>query len=96
KTVFSKEEAEKMCQLDLQLIKEIAERVNTIKSDVDNMIEARKRANVIECEEEKANTYHDAVLPFFDKIRYQVDKLEMIIDDEMWPLPKYRELLFIR
>jgi glutamine synthetase len=96
KTVFSKEEAEKMCQLDLQLIKEIAQRVNTIKSDVDNMIEARKKANVIECEEEKANAYHDTVLPFFDKIRYQVDKLEMIIDDEMWPLPKYRELLFIR
>lgn len=50
------------------------------------MIEARK----------KANAYHDTVLPYFETIRYQIDKLELIVDNQMWPLPKYRELLFIR
>jgi glutamine synthetase len=60
------------------------------------MIEARKVANKIESEREKAIAYHDTVFPYFDKIRHQVDQLEMIVDDELWPLPKYRELLFIR
>jgi len=53
-------------------------------------------ANVIEHEDAKANAYHDSVLPYFDVIRYHIDKLELIVDDEMWTLPKYRELLFIR
>jgi glutamine synthetase len=60
------------------------------------MVNARKVANKIESEKDKAIAYHDTVLPFFDTIRYHADKLELLIDDEMWPLPKYRELLFIR
>ncbi len=60
------------------------------------MIEARKRANRIESEREKAIAYHDTVLPPMEEIRYHIDKLELMVDNEMWPLPKYRELLFIR
>ena len=60
------------------------------------MVDARRKANRIESEKEKAVAYHDTVLPFFDVIRDNVDNLELIVDDEMWPLPKYRELLFIR
>jgi glutamine synthetase len=58
------------------------------------MVEARKVANKIEDAREKAIVYHDNVLSYFDIIRYHVDKLELIVDDQMWPLPKYRELLF--
>jgi len=96
KAVFSAEKAEKISLLDIALIEEIAEHVSIIKINVDEMVEARKAANVIEHEDKKANAYHDNVLPYFDVIRYHVDKLEMIVDDEMWTLPKYRELLFIR
>ena len=60
------------------------------------MIEARKKANVIDNAYEKATAYRDTVMIYFEDIRYHVDKLEFLIDDELWPLPKYRELLFIR
>jgi glutamine synthetase len=60
------------------------------------MIDARKTANNIDREREKAIAYHDTVLPYLDEIRYHIDKLELIVDNEMWPLAKYRELLFIR
>jgi glutamine synthetase len=60
------------------------------------MVEARKVANRIVGEREKAIAYHDTVFPFFEKIRHHVDKLELTVDNEMWTLPKYRELLFIR
>ena len=60
------------------------------------MVEARKVANKIENEREKAIAYHDTVAPQLDDIRYHIDKLELMVDNEMWPLPKYRELLFIR
>ncbi|MDR0612714.1 MAG: glutamine synthetase III [Dysgonamonadaceae bacterium] len=94
--VFDKEKAVKLSAHDLGIIEEISERISTIKSKVEAMIEARKVANKIECEREKAIAYHDKVLPYFDEIRYNVDKLELIVDNELWPLPKYRELLFIR
>lgn len=96
KAVFNEEKASKISQQDMALIEEIAERISVIKTSVDSMIEARKVANNIEHEENKANAYHDVVLPYFDVIRYNIDKLELIVDDEMWTLPKYRELLFIR
>jgi len=96
KAVFSAEKADKISALDITLIEEISEHVSTIKKNVDKMVEARKVANIIEHEDKKANAYHDKVLPYFDVIRYHVDKLELIVDDEMWTLPKYRELLFIR
>jgi len=60
------------------------------------MVEARKLANNIEVEREKALAYANVIFPFFDEIRYHIDKLELIVDNEKWPLPKYRELLFIR
>jgi len=60
------------------------------------MVEARKAANRIEGERDKAIAYHDTIEPFFQTIRYHIDKLELIVEDETWPLPKYRELLFTR
>ena len=96
KAVFSAEKAEKISSKDLALIEEISERISIIKDNVEALVEARKVANTIEHEDKKANAYHDDVLPFFDVIRYEIDKLELVVDDEMWTLPKYRELLFIR
>jgi len=78
----------------LDLIKEISERVTEIKSLVNEMIEQRKKANALDSSDEKAKLYSAKVFPYFEKIRYHIDKLELIVDDEMWPLPKYRELLF--
>ena len=67
-----------------------------ITERVGDMVEARKEVNRIESEREKAVTYHDRIAPMIEEIRYQIDKLELIVDNEMWPLPKYRELLFMR
>jgi len=78
----------------LYTIKEISEHVNNIDNMVDKMIEARKNANQCENIREKVVLYSEKIKPYFDEIRYHVDKLELITDDEMWPLPKYRELLF--
>lgn len=96
KAVYPADKAERISEIDLALIEEIAERISSIKKDVAAMVEARKKANKLEHEQEKANAYHDTVLPYFDTIRYQIDKLELIVDNQMWPLPKYRELLFLR
>jgi glutamine synthetase len=94
--VYSKEKAEKLSAHDTGMIEEISGRISVIKTKVEEMIEARKVANKIESEREKAIAYHDNVEPFFNVIRHEVDKLELIVDDEMWTLPKYRELLFVR
>lgn len=80
----------------LRLIEKVSNHVNAINAKVHEMIDARKLANNIESEREKAIAYHDNVAPYLDEIRYHVDKLELIVDNEMWPLAKYRELLFIR
>ena len=80
----------------LQIIEEISGHLEKINSGITEMIEARKKANVIEDAEEKAFAYCDQVKPFFDTIRYHCDKLELLVDDEVWPLTKYRELLFTR
>jgi glutamine synthetase len=77
-------------------IKEISEHISIIRTLVNDMIDARKVANKIESIDGMAESYKSNVLPFFDKIRYHVDKLEFLVDDELWPLPKYRELLFIK
>jgi glutamine synthetase len=90
------EKFETLGGMNSALIEEIALHLTAIKTNVDAMVEERKVANKIEHEYEKAVAYHDKVLPYFDVIRYHVDKLELIVDDEMWTLPKYRELLFIR
>lgn len=94
--VYGKEEAKELSAHDTSIIKEISERISIMKEKTEEMVAARKIANRIEDERAKAIEYHDKVLPFFDEIRYQVDELEMIIDDELWTLPKYRELLFVR
>ena len=96
KDLFSKEEAAKFSAENLALIKEISERTIFIKEHVDAMVEARKVANKITDEREKAIAYHDTIAPKLEEIRYHIDKLELIVDDQMWTLPKYRELLFIR
>ncbi len=80
----------------LNAIKYISEHIAAIKDYTNEMVEARKAANKIEDLTEKAEVYRDTVKIYFDKIRYHVDKLEFMVDDELWPLPKYRELLFIR
>jgi glutamine synthetase len=96
RNVFSPEKADKLGALDTALIIEIGERIATIKSAVDDMVDIRRQINKIEHEYDKAVAYHDKVLPYFDIIRYNTDKLELIVDDEMWTLPKYREMLFTR
>ena len=96
KSVYPTEKASELSRMDMSLVEEIARHVWAIKTNVDEMIEARKVANRIENEYEKAVAYHDKVLPYFDVIRYHADKLELIVDDEMWTLPKYRELLSVR
>lgn len=96
KATFPADKAESLSKLNTQLIIEIGERVATIKNAVDDMVDTRRSVNKIEHEYEKAIAYHDKVIPYFDVIRYNVDKLELIVDDELWTLPKYRELLFIR
>lgn len=80
----------------IDLIKEISEHITSIKDLVNQMIEARKKANIITDQVELATAYDQNVKPFLEKIRNHIDKLELIIDDEIWPLPKYRELLFNR
>jgi glutamine synthetase len=80
----------------LEHVKAISNHINTIKSNVDAMVEERKKANKIDHADKKADAYCNKVKPYFDVIRYHCDKLELMVDDELWPLTKYRELLFTR
>ncbi len=96
KGLFQAEEAEKLSAENIAIIRKISEHTSYIKEHVDAMIEARKVANKIVDEREKAVAYHDNIAPMLEQIRYHIDKLELIVDDQMWTLPKYRELLFIR
>ena len=96
KDIFPADKAEKLSAKNLDIIEKISDHESFIIDNVDKMIEARKVANRITDEREKAIAYHDTVAPMLEAIRYHVDKLEMIVDDQAWPLPKYRELLFIR
>ncbi|MDR2520353.1 MAG: glutamine synthetase III [Bacteroidales bacterium OttesenSCG-928-I14] len=94
--IFDKEKASRLSAHNMNVIEEISERITIIKSKIADLISIRKKANIIKGEREKAIEYHNKVMPFFNDIRYHVDKLELLIDDELWTLPKYRELLFIR
>ena len=96
KALFPAEKAEKLSAQNLAIIDKIAEHTAYIKEHVDAMVEARKVANKIADEREKAVAYHDTIAPMLEQIRYHIDKLELMVDDQMWTLPKYRELLFIR
>ena len=94
--VFPIETADKLSARNKKIIEEISERTSAIEKGVEELVNARKLANKIDDEHVKAIAYHDEVEPKLDEIRYQIDKLELIVDDSLWPLPKYRELLFIR
>lgn len=94
--IFGREEGKELTSRNVKLIKEIAERNQKIETGVEELINARKVANKIEDPRTKAVAYHDTVAPKMEEIRYQIDHLELLVSDELWTLPKYRELLFIR
>ena len=94
--IFGAEEGKALTARNMKIIREIAERTEKIERFVEELVSARKVANKIESEHDKAIAYHDTVEPKMADIRYQIDKLELLVADELWTLPKYRELLFIR
>jgi len=94
--IFPADVADGLTGDNISLIKQISEHASYITTHVKQLIDARRIANRLTDEREKAIAYHDTVAPLLDSIRYHVDKLELIVDDELWPLPKYREILFIR
>ena len=96
KSILPEEEFLASAASNLNLISEISKRIKEIEEGCENLTEARKVANRIEDSREKAVAYHDTVEPLMDQIRYHIDKLEAKVDDEVWTLPKYREMLFIR
>ena len=96
KEVLDAKSFEKAAGEQKKIIAEVSERIGIINASITDMIEARKKANKIEDSRDAAIAYDTEVKPYFEVIRYNVDKLEIIIDDELWPLPKYRELLFTR
>lgn len=96
KSLFDADKCDKISSQDLSTIEKISDHITVIREEVAKMVSGRKVANKLDDEREKAIAYHDNVVPCMDVIRYHIDKLELMVDDEMWPLPKYRELLFIR
>lgn len=96
KGVFSESEYENLARPNKEIILKISDHINGIKKMVEEMIEERKKANVIRDSYNKAIAYENNVKPYLDRIRMHIDKLELIVDNEIWPLPKYRELLFTR
>lgn len=96
KEILSGSDFKKAAQIQLDMITAISEHINIIKTKVDQMTEARKKANSITDVKKQAIDYCEKVKAYFDDIRYNVDKLELLVDDESWPLPKYRELLFTK
>ena len=96
KTLFPVAKGNALTARDLGTIANISEHLCAIKEETERMTNARKQANHLTCEREKAIAYHDNVVPAMERIRQHIDKLELMVDDEMWPLPKYREMLFIR
>lgn len=95
-TIFGKEKATTLSSRNVKIIEEIATRTKKIEAGVEELVNSRKVANKIESEYDKAIAYHDTVEPKMEEIRYEIDKLELVVADELWTLPKYRELLFIR
>lgn len=94
--IFGREEGQTLTVRNMKIIKEIAERTQKIETGVEELVDARRHANKIEDARERAVAYHDTIATKMEEIRYQIDKLELIVSDELWTLPKYRELLFIR
>jgi len=96
KEVLDSKTFQSLSKTQTDTIREISGHIIDIKNMVQSMVETRKEINKYDLMEQKAIEYRERVFPFFEKIKYEVDKLELLIDDEMWPLPKYRELLFIK
>ncbi len=96
KELFKGDKADKIARQDMAAIEAMADHMAAIKSGVDNMVEARHIANRKPTERDKAIAYHDLVMPVMEEIRTHIDALELMVDNEIWPLPKYREMLFIR
>lgn len=96
KELFSESEYKELASARLELIKEVGQHISAVKAKVRAMVDARKVANKIEDARKKALVYSETVFPYFEDIRYHIDKLELTVDNEMWPLPKYREMLFMR
>jgi glutamine synthetase len=94
KEILSASDFKEAASVQLEMVKEISRHVKIVKETVEEMINERKRINKLDDVKDRANQYSDIIKPMCDKIRYSVDKLELNIDDEIWPLPKYRELLF--
>jgi len=96
KEIFGPDEYKVMSERQLIAIKKISGYIEQLREDFHSLVEARKEANIIESYSERAQAYSSTVLPFMEKMRVVADKLEMVVDDELWPLPKYRELMFWR
>ena len=94
--MFSADKADRLSARNMKLIEEIAERTEKIEQLVEELTDARRVANRIQDIHQRAISYHDTVCPHMESIRRETDKLEMIVEDGLWTLPKYRELLFIR
>ena len=95
KTIFG-DEFETYASEQIKMIKDVSLRIQNISKNIEGMTAARRAANKVEGIRAQAGAYCDTVIPFFDKIRYDVDKLELIVDNKYWPLPKYREMLFTK
>lgn len=93
-TAFGATKAKEMCAAQIGIIEEISDRINRLKFLIDRMVDLRKKANLEEIGFKKAQMYANDIRPSFDEIRTEVDRLEQIVDDAIWPLPKYRELMF--
>ncbi len=96
RSIFSEEKAHSIASADLETIEKMAHHTEEVRNLTHQLVETRKKANNISSEREKAIAYHDTVVPLMNKIRKHIDKLELMVDNEIWPLPKYREMLFIR
>lgn len=94
--VFGEKEGKRQADQQIRVITEISNHVNSVLTKVDQMIEERKKANNLTNSRDKAIAYCDDVKPFFEEIRYHIDKLELCVDDELWPLPKMREMLYTK
>jgi glutamine synthetase len=95
KDIYGKD-FKKLAKEQMNLIEAISSHIESINGGITNMINARKKANKIDDSEKRAIAYCDKIRPYFEEIRYHCDKLELLVDDEIWPLTKYRELLFTR
>jgi glutamine synthetase len=96
KEIFDAAEFERLAGARKEVIVTISDHISSIKKLVNEMVDERRKANIIEDNYKKALAYESKVKPYLDDIRTHIDRLELVVDNEMWPLPKYRELLFTR